>query len=103
MNESTNNPLNDFLNQAEEEPENNLFAPIPFPASRNRPGRLYPSRRPFQRRRRPPRKCRKSRLSRRCRRLHRLKRLQPRQPSSLLPIKRSRRQRYSRKIPLRKP
>lgn len=32
MNESTNNPLNDFLNQAEEEPENNLFAPIPFPS-----------------------------------------------------------------------
>ena len=32
MNESTNNPLNDFLNQAEEEPENNLFAPIPYPS-----------------------------------------------------------------------
>lgn len=48
MNESTNNPLNDFLNQAEEEPENNLFAPISFPSRRNRPERLYPSRRPFR-------------------------------------------------------
>lgn len=60
MNESTNNPLNDFLNQAEEEPENNLFAPIPFPSQPEPAGAAVPVRRPFQRRRRPPRKCRKS-------------------------------------------
>ena len=42
MNESTNNPLNDFLNQAEEEPENNLFAPIPFPSQPEPAGAAVP-------------------------------------------------------------
>lgn len=42
MNESTNNPLNDFLNQAEEEPENNLFAPIPFPSQPEPVGAAVP-------------------------------------------------------------
>lgn len=42
MNESTNNPLNDFLNQAEEEPENNLFAPISFPSQPEPAGAAVP-------------------------------------------------------------
>lgn len=42
MNESTNNPLNDFLNQAEEELENNLFAPIPFPSQPEPAGAAVP-------------------------------------------------------------
>lgn len=42
MNESANNPLNDFLNQAEEEPENNLFAPIPFPSQPEPAGAAVP-------------------------------------------------------------
>ena len=42
MSESTNNPLNDFLNQAEEESENSLFAPIPFPDQPEPAGAVEP-------------------------------------------------------------
>ena len=42
MSESTNNPLNDFLNQAEEEPENSLFAPISFPSQPEPAGAAVP-------------------------------------------------------------
>jgi len=42
MSESTNNPLNDFLNQAEEESENSLFAPISFPSQPEPAGATVP-------------------------------------------------------------
>ena len=42
MSESTNNPLNDFLNQAEEESEDSLFAPIPFPSQPEPAGAAVP-------------------------------------------------------------
>ena len=44
MSESTNNPLNDFLNQAEEESEDSLFAPIPFPSQPEPAGAAVPAR-----------------------------------------------------------
>ena len=99
MNESTNNPLNDFLNQAEEEPENNLFAPSPFPSQPEPAGAAVPVPPPVPAPQAPAAE------------MPGIPAIPPVQtppqaqtPSrSLHPIKRSRRQRYSRKIPLRKP
>ena len=96
MSESTNNPLNDFLNQAEEESENSLFAPIPFPSQPEPAGAAVPVPPPVPAPQAPAAEMPE---------IPAIPPVQaPTQASrSLHPIKRSRRQRYSRTTPLRKP